>query len=340
MKTIAIVILNWNGESLLKQFLPKVIEHSALPNARVIVADNASTDNSITLLESSFPEIEIIKLKKNYGFAGGYNKALKHVEADYFMLLNSDVLPAKNWISELNNAIKRHPEAAVMMPKIRSYKEPNKFEYAGAAGGFIDKYGYTFCRGRLFDTVEIDNSQYETEDDIFWASGAAFLIKSDFYKLENGFDESFFAHMEEIDLCWRLKNRGLSIKYIPTSKVYHVGGASLDQSHPFKTYLNFRNNLYLLIKNLPEKNFSTIILWRLILDGIAVFKFILSFEFKFAFAVFKAHMSFYQNLPDLVQKRNKLLKTRTKQTHNEVYLKSIVFDFFVRKKARFSELDF
>lgn len=340
MNTIAIVILNWNGEKLLKQFLPHVIENSKHEYTRVIVADNASTDNSIQLLKTEFPFIETILLDKNYGFAGGYNRALQQIDADYFLLLNSDVLPEKGWIDELHKATLNYPATAIFMPKIKSFKEPDKFEYAGAAGGFIDKYGFPFCRGRIFDKTEFDNNQYNNSSEIFWASGAAFLIKSERFFEEHGLDEAFFAHMEEIDLCWRLKNKGHSIMYIPTSVVFHVGGASLNQSHPYKTYLNFRNNLYLLVKNAPSNGFISLLITRLLLDNIATVKFLTSFEPSYSLAVIKAHLSFYKRLLYFLKKRRLLLHEITENKHNEMYNKSIVFDYFIRKKQKFSQLNF
>ena len=340
MKSIAIVILNWNGKKLLEQFLQSVIENSNHPGAEVIVADNASTDDSVQFLQKEFPDIKIIQLEKNYGFAGGYNRALSQIDSDYYLLLNSDVLPEKNWIHALYSQLNDDDSLAVLMPKIRSYKNQNMFEYAGAAGGFIDKYGYPFCRGRIFDSTEQDFDQYNQSSEVFWASGASFLINAKLYKEFGGLDESFFAHMEEIDLCWRLKNRGYKIKYIPESIVYHVGGASLNQSHPYKTYLNFRNNLFLLFKNLPSGNFCITLFLRLLLDGIAAIKFIFSFEFGFFLAVLKSHFSFYKNLPRLVKQRKELLLTREVDNHPEMYNKSIVYDYFIKGKKRFSELDF
>ncbi|MDE6654903.1 MAG: glycosyltransferase family 2 protein, partial [Muribaculaceae bacterium] len=252
MAKVAVVILNWNGEKLLKEFLPKVIENSNCEIGRIIVADNGSTDGSVDLIENDFPEVEIMRFDENHGFAGGYNLALSKVDEKYAVLLNSDVAPGKEWLDTLYYYMETHHRTGACQPKILSYKEPEKFEYAGACGGFIDKHGYTYCRGRIFDTCERDNGQYDTIMKVFWATGAALMVRTELYHKAGGLDESFFAHMEEIDLCWRIQLAGYDIAVVPKSVVYHLGGGSLPASNPKKTYLNFRNNLLMLHKNLPD----------------------------------------------------------------------------------------
>ncbi len=338
MTNTAVVILNWNGQELLKKFLPKVIAHSKLDGVKIYVADNASTDNSIAFIKKQHPEVGIIQLDQNYGFAGGYNKALCQIEADYFLLLNSDVEPKANWLPPLINAVEKNPNLAACMPKILAYDEPNKFEYAGAAGGYIDYLGYPFCRGRILNENEVDNGQYNNPLPVFWASGAALFIQSKIFKEVGGLDEYFFAHMEEIDLCWRIKNMGYDIECIPQSEVLHVGGATLSQQHPQKTYLNFRNNLLMLVKNLPSKKVKRTMLLRMIMDGIAFFFFILKGEFHHAAAVIKAHLSFYKLLPLFLKKRFKLKPTHKKINHDEIYPQSIIMAFYLKGVNHFSTL--
>ncbi len=326
----AIVILNWNGKKLLEQFLPSVIAYSK--EADIYVADNASTDDSIAFLKANFPEVKIIKNKENGGYAKGYNDALKQVKADVYCLLNSDVEVTENWLSPIKNTFKNNTNTAIIQPKLLDYKNKAYFEYAGAAGGFIDKYGYPYCRGRIFNTIEKDLGQYNDTTEIFWASGACLFIKSKVFHELQGLDEYFFAHMEEIDLCWRAKNLGYSIKYVSQSTIYHVGGATLNNTNPKKTYLNFRNSLYTLTKN-AKGNIVSIIFIRLILDGIASIKFLFEFKFNHILAILKAHGNFYLHL-------NHLLKQR-KHSKNKIkyYQKtSIVFDYFVYKKDNYKNL--
>lgn len=273
-KRIAVVILNYNGAEMLRRFLPSVVKFS--PEADVIVADNASTDNSVEVMRNEYPDVRLIKLDKNHGFADGYNKALQQVTADYYLLLNSDVEVTEGWLAPLLSLMDANDDIAACQPKLLSYKEKSLFEYAGGAGGFIDRYGYPFCRGRIFDTVEKDNGQYNNVTDIFWATGAALMIRSADYWATGGLDGSFFAHMEEIDLCWRLRARGRRIVCIPDSTAYHVGGATLAKSNPRKTFLNFRNNLLMLYKNLPSQELSSVMLRRGLLDYVAAIKFLLS----------------------------------------------------------------
>ncbi len=309
---IAVVILNWNGVALLKKFLPSVVEFS--PEATVYVADNASTDDSVAFVRSNFPTVQIVENKGNFGFAKGYNEALQHIEADIFALVNSDVEVTQNWLQPIIKTFENEPNTAVIQPKLLDFKNKAYFEYAGAAGGFIDKYGYPYCRGRIFDTIEKDNGQYDDEIEIFWASGACFFIRSAVYQEMNGFDDDFFAHQEEIDLCWRIINKGYTIKYNSNSVVYHVGGATLDQGNPKKTYLNFRNSLLMLVKNVPKNSLFFILFFRLILDGIAGLRFISQGKWSHFTAILKAHFSFYCSIPNTYKKRVRFQTTKYYQS--------------------------
>lgn len=337
---IAIVILNWNGEKLFGTFLPSVIHNASSPNTTIYIADNGSTDNSLGLLKGKFSEVKIIELKKNYGFAEGYNRALEQVEADYFVLLNSDVEVTPNWLAPCIKILEEDEKMAAVQPKILSYESPHQFEYAGAAGGFIDKFGYPFCRGRILNRMEPDLGQYNQPSSLFWASGACMVVKAKLFRDVGGFDSDFWAHMEEIDLCWRLKSQGYKIGYQPESVVFHLGGGTLSYNSPKKVYLNFRNNLFMLFKNLPRNQFRRIFFARMVLDGVAAVKFILGFHFYSFWAVVKAHASFYRNLGSLIQKRKKMLLQITVSEHKEIYPKSIMWKFFIQKKRRFSELHF
>jgi GT2 family glycosyltransferase len=334
----AIVILNWNGELFLKQFLPSVIAFTKNENTRIIVADNASSDASIALLESDFPMVEIITLDKNYGFAGGYNNALKQVEADYYVLLNSDVQVTSGWLTSLEMYMNQNQDVAACQPKIRSFHEPFKFEHAGAAGGFIDKFGYPFCRGRVFGDVETDNAQYDSNIDIFWATGACLMIRSQVYWEVGGLDDEFFAHMEEIDLCWRIKSRGYRVVCVPESVVLHVGGGTLSVESPFKTYLNFRNNLLMLYKNLPENRLKTVMCWKFILDHISVIKFALSGRWRNAKSVLKAQRDYRRMKPRFIDKRKVVLMSTKVACFDEISSKSLVFNYFVLGRKLFDQL--
>ena len=299
--TVAIAILNWNGKNWLAKFLPSVIQYSS--EAQIFVIDNDSTDDSVLFLESNFPQVKIIQNESNCGFAAGYNEGLKSIKADIYCLLNSDVEVTENWITPITDLFSQNQTIAAIQPKILDYNHKNKFEFAGAGGGLIDNLGYPYCRGRIFDDIETDHGQYDDETEIFWASGCSLFIRSeDFWKM-NGFDERFFAHQEEIDLCWRLKNEGRKIFYTGKSTVYHVGGGTLMKENPQKTYLNFRNNLSMMLKNLPASKAFFILFLRLHLDGYAAFYLAYKNGWKFLWAVLKAHVYFYIQLPKSIQLR-------------------------------------
>ena len=291
MDKVAIVILSWNGSQMLRSFLPSVLKYTE-EEAAVYVADNGSEDNTLEVLATSFPSVKVIPLDKNYGFAEGYNRALQEVKADYVVLLNSDVEVKDRWLTPLVAFMDAHPEVAACQPKIKSWREPKNFEYAGAAGGFVDCYGYPFCRGRIFNSVEEDHGQYDTPMKVFWATGACLFIRLQDYREAGGLDARFFAHMEEIDLCWRLNARGREVWCIPESTVYHVGAATLKRENPHKTFLNFRNNLLMLYKNLPDNELHRVMHWRTFLDYSAVLSFVLKGQFANAQAVFQARKAY------------------------------------------------
>ncbi len=331
--SVAVVILNWNGVKLLETFLPKVLEYSL--GARVIVADNASTDSSIECISKTFPQVEVISNDKNYGFAGGYNKSLANVDDEYLLLLNSDVEVTAGWLEPLVEMMKSDALVAACQPKILSWHERSKFEYAGAAGGFIDRLGYPFCRGRMFDTLESDHGQYNDVREIFWATGACMMVRTEVFKKLGGFDESFFAHMEEIDLCWRMHNDGHKIMYVPTSTVYHVGGGTLNKYSSRKTYLNIRNNLMMLVKNLPDSEIFAVLFVRLVLDGVAALRFLFTGGLKHMFAVVRAHFSLYRKIRGLLRNRQKGINNYPAG----VYQRNIVFEYFARGTKRFDQLN-
>ena len=336
VQRIAVVILNWNGQSLLEKFLPSVIKHST--EAEVIVVDNGSTDDSVSFLTEKFPSVRIIELNKNYGFCSGYNLALQHIDSDYYVLLNSDVEVTENWLSAPIQMMDANEDIAVCQPKILSYNDKSSFEYAGAAGGYLDKYGFPFCKGRLFHELEKDTGQYTENTPIQWATGAALFIRSEIFHQLNGFDGNFFAHMEEIDLCWRVKNIGKEIWYSANSTVYHVGAATLDKSNPQKTYYNFRNGLALVFKNTPKKRLFQTMCVRLLLDGLAGFYFLCQGNPNHMFAVIRAHFSFYRKTSLWINARKATVRLNKK--NNEIYDQSIVWQFFVRGKKTFKELPF
>lgn len=330
MKKIAVVILNWNGKKLLQQFLPSVIAFS--PEAEIYVADNASTDDSVEFLQQECPQIKIIKNTENFGFAQGYNEALKNVTEPILALVNSDIEVTENWLTPILSQFENEADTAIIQPKILDYKNKTHFEYAGATGGFIDKYGFPFCRGRIFTTIEEDKNQYNDAIDIFWASGACFFIRNSVYKELNGFDSDFFAHQEEIDLCWRAQNLGYQIKYNPKTAVYHVGGATLKVGSPHKTFLNFRNSLWMLVKNLPqEKLYSTLFL-RLCFDGIAGIKFFFQGNPKHTWAVVKSHYYLYRYFKKYYKKRN----AKNILVYNKI--NSIVYSYFIKGNKKYSDL--
>lgn len=333
--SVAVVILNWNGKPLLEQFLPSVIL-SIYPNLQLIVGDNASTDGSVAFVKAHYPQIKVIENDHNYGFAEGYAKLLEQVEADYYVLLNSDVEVPANWIQPVIDAMEADASIAAAQPKIKWQKDKHSFEYAGAAGGYLDLHGYPFCRGRLFDTVESDHGQYNDQKEIFWASGAALFIKSKCWRESGGLDPDFFAHMEEIDLCWRLKNLGYKIIYCPDAEVYHVGGGTLSSNNPYKTYLNFKNNLVILQKNLPVPDAWFRIFIRMSIDFIAWLHFLLQGKTQLAWAINKAHYHFLINLSKNGAKRTN--KQISFQKHSGQYPSSIVWAYFIKKIRFFSEL--
>lgn len=329
--TIAVVILNWNGIDLLKKFLPDVVQFS--PEATVYIADNASTDRSVSYVTENFPGVKIIRNKVNGGYAKGYNDALAGLEEDVFLLLNSDVQVTPHWLEPILKIFKTRTDVAAVQPKILDFKDPELFEYAGAAGGYIDRFGYPFCRGRVFDHLEKDTGQYDDETEIFWASGACLAIRRKTFYEVGAFDEDYFAHQEEIDLCWRLFNFGYKVKYTPASQVYHVGGATLNSMNPQKTFYNFRNSLFNLVKNVPGSSVLVVVLGRMVLDGIAAFKFLFSQGPGHFTAVFKAHLSFYKQLPNVLEKRKKLPKKV-----GYFYKNSVICDRYLQEKKIFTEL--
>lgn len=327
----AIVILNYNGAKLLHQFLPSVTRFS--PQARVIIADNGSTDNSCKLVEEEFPEVQLIRLEKNYGFCGGYNRALKLIDADTYVLLNSDVEVTEGWLNPLLNILTQDTNVAAVQPKILAYHNRDHFEYAGAGGGFIDYLGYPFCRGRLFDFTEKDNGQYNDTRDVFWASGACMVIRAKVYHQHGGFDEDFFAHMEEIDLCWKIHRSGMRVVYCGASTIYHVGAGTLSRANPVKAYFNFRNGLYLLIHHLPGWRLVLTLPVRALLDYLACLKFLVGGTPGYSWAILKAHYHVMKSLPKTLSKRAKL-RNRFAPTVQGVYKKSVVFAYFLLEKKR------
>lgn len=332
-KDIAVVILNYNGKRFLERFLFDVMRFSH--EASVIVADNASTDDSVAYLRAHHPHVQILIHDKNYGYAGGYNEALRQLDYRYYVLLNSDIEVTEGWLGPLYDFMEQHPEVAACQPKLLSYADMAYFEYAGAGGGFIDKFGYPFCRGRLFQTIEADLGQYDDVHEVFWASGACMFVRSQAFWEAEGFDADFFAHMEEIDLCWRMKQLGWKIMYVPHSKVYHIGGGTLSKISARKTYLNFRNNLSMIFKNMPSDYFLYVIGSRLFLDIIASLKFLVEGGWGDFFAVWRAHAHFYRNLPTLMRKRSALKPIKV----SRIYKRNIVIDYFLLQRRYFNQLN-
>ena len=348
---IAVVILNWNGRGMLERFLPSVLKYSLMsgesesgwqmPHApaldltsEVVVADNGSTDDSVAFLQERYPEVRLILLDRNYGFAEGYNKALAQVKADYYVLLNSDVECTPHWIQPVVSMMERENRVAIAQPKLLMYDRKDTFEYAGGAGGFIDYYGYPFCRGRIFSTLERDHGQYDDECDIFWASGAAMFVRAEVFHKLGGLDGDFFAHMEEIDFCWRAKNSGYWVRYCPRSVVYHVGGGTLPKSSPFKTRLNFRNNLSMLYKNLPATRLRRVIRRRIFLDWVAAVKFLAQGHWGEFSAVRAAHKEFRLLSPSLGQKRKRLQH----HTVSGVYCRLLLTEYYFFRRKTYTSL--
>lgn len=331
MSKTAVVILNWNGIALLERYLPSVIKHS--PSATIYLADNASTDESVEYVTENFPQIKIIQNPANDGFAKGYNLALKQVDADIFCLLNSDVQVTEGWLDHVVRFMEQTPEAAIVQPKILDLMRQDHFEYAGAAGGFLDRLGYPFCRGRIFQAIEKDRGQYDDTREIFWATGACMFIRKDtFWKL-GGFDEDYFAHQEEIDFCWRARNQGYKVFYVGLSRVYHLGGSTLSNMNPRKTYLNFRNSLFSITKNLPGKRVMLVILARLLLDMVAAVRFLAQGKGRHSLAIIQAHFGYYKMLRKMYKKRQK-----AKFILNYYLTTSIVWLHFVHHVKNFNNL--
>ncbi len=330
---IAIVILNWNGRKLLEKFLPSVIQFSK-GQAEVFVADNNSTDDSIEFLRKSYPEVGLIQNEVNGGYAKGYNDALSKIDADVYALVNSDIEVSEGWLDPIIEEFRNNESTGIVQPKLLDFKDRSKFEYAGAGGGFVDFMGYPFCRGRIFMDLEKDHGQFDDTVNIFWASGACFFIRSKIYHELGGFDEDYFAHQEEIDLCWRVQNEGHQVRYVGSSKVYHVGGATLRESHPRKTFLNFRNSLYTIAKNVPKRYAFIVVLFRLLLDAVAGIKFVVELRPIHTWSIIKAHLSFYAHLPRMLRKRRKLSFKQTRY----FYCFSIVWQHFILRKKKFSSI--
>lgn len=338
MHKIAVVILNWNGKHFLEKFLPSVTQFSSLPGAEIIVADNGSNDGSVDFLKNFYPSVRVIRFDKNYGFTGGYNKALAQVDAEYFVLLNSDVEVSSDWLNFIVEKMDADKTIGAAMPKMIDFANRSKFEYAGACGGFIDRFGYPFCRGRVLSVIENDKGQYNDEMQCFWASGACMFVRAALYKQLGGLDDSFFAHMEEIDLCWRLQNAGYKIMVYPQVEVYHVGGGTLPNNNPRKLYLNYRNNLLLLYKNMPLQQAGTLIPIRMLLDWLSAFVYLLQRKWSFFMAVPKAHRDYFK----MRHKVRGMAKTEVNKkfcrANFPVYHHSLVGSFFIRKLKTFKAL--
>jgi GT2 family glycosyltransferase len=338
MVKTAVVILNWNGLEYLKRFLPGMMLNSASKDIVVIIADNGSTDGSLSWAEENHPAAKLIRLEKNNGFAGGYNLALERIEAQYFILVNSDVEVTPGWAEKLTAFMDNNSAVAACQPKILSWHDKSYFEYAGAAGGYIDKYGYPFCRGRIFFNPEKDKGQYDSVKEVFWTSGACMIVRSEAWKRCGGFDPDFFAHMEEIDLCWRFHLSGYTLCQIPDVTVLHVGGGSLPYDSPYKTYLNFRNNLFMLYKNLPSGGLFKTMFIRMVLDGIAALTFLAHGKPKALLSVWKAHFDFYRNLKKLKVKRKAVERSFPSNPGNFILNKSVVFEFYIKGIKTFDRL--
>ncbi len=337
MKKTAVIILNWNGRKLLEQFLPTVLKHTSARGFEVVVADNGSGDDSVAWMQQTHPSIRLLTFDRNAGFAEGYNKAIAEVESDYVVLLNSDIETTAGWLTTLYDYMEANPDVVACQPKILSYRQRDTFEYAGAAGGYIDYLGYPFCRGRVQTFIEKDEHQYDTVADVFWATGACMMIRRNEYLNAGGLDPGFFAHMEEIDLCWRLRSRGMRIVCVPQSVVYHVGGATLETSNPMKTFLNFRNNLLMLYKNLPKNKYRSIISRRILLDVAAAMMFLVKGNLGSCNAVFKAHRSYRRMKPDYKSVREAIQEAAVSHDIPEIYQGNSVADFYLKGKKTFDK---
>ena len=331
MTSIAVVILNWNGKDLLERFLPSLVKYSK--GAELIVADNASDDGSVAFIAEHYPQVRVIENPVNLGFAGGYNAALRDVHADLLCLLNSDVEVTPDWLDPVVSLFEERSDIGIIQPKIRDLNRPGFFEYAGAAGGFIDYFGYPFCRGRIFQNLEEDRGQYDDSREIFWATGACMFIRKDVFRELGGFDPDYFAHQEEVDLCWRAHNHGYRVYYVGTSEVFHMGGSTLSNMDPKKTFLNFRNSLYSITKNLPRRKAFPIVLSRLILDGVAAIRFVGQLKLPHAWAIVRAHLSYYRHLFHTLRKRE-----RVRFEEKYYATTSIVWSYYVRRIRTFSTL--
>ena len=325
--------MNWNGRKLLEKFLPSVVQFSE-GQADIYVADNNSSDDSTEFLLKNYPQVEIVQNETNGGYAKGYNDALARINADVYALVNSDIEVTEGWLNPVIEEFKKNRKTGIVQPKLLDFKDKSKFEYAGAGGGFVDFMGYPFCRGRIFMELEKDKGQYDDSANIFWASGACFFIRSEIYHQLGGFDEDYFAHQEEIDLCWRVQNEGMEVRYVGGSSVYHVGGATLRESHPRKTFLNFRNSLFTIAKNVPKRYVFIVVLFRLLLDAVAGIKFVVELRPIHTWSIIKAHLSFYAHLPTMMRKRRKLSFKQTRYFH----CFSIVWQHFILRKKKFSDI--
>ena len=334
-KKVAVVILSWNGKKFLEDFLPSVVQNTSPQLCEIIVADNCSTDDSVQFVKTNYPNIRVIQNTRNGGYAGGYNDALKQVDAKYYVLLNQDIEVTENWVERVVEEMERDENIAAAQPKLRDYYKRDHFEYAGASGGYLDRNSYAFCRGRIFNTLEKDEGQYDDVKEIFWATGACLFVRSDAYWKAGALDEDFFAHQEEIDLCWRMKNMGYKIIVVPSSIIYHVGGGSLPQGNPRKTYLNFRNNLMMMFKNLSASSLLFKLFWRFILDGVAAWHSVIkNGNFNDFVAILKAHFSFYAAIPSLVKKRNQIPHPSSAHLTDV----NILVQYFLKGKKKYSDL--
>lgn len=338
MKKVSVIILNWNGSKLLRKYLPSVVQYTNGDIAEVVVADNGSTDDSLQIIREEFPSVRLITFDQNYGFAKGYNLAISQIRTPYCLLLNDDVRVTDHWLEPLLDYMETHPEVGALQPKLLSDREPQSFEYAGACGGFLDKHGYPFCRGRIFDVTETDNGQYDDVAQIMWATGACLMMRTELYRRVGGLDELFFAHMEEIDLCWRVRNLGFGIVCVPQSKVYHYGGGSLAMGNPRKTKLNFRNSLLMLYKNLPARSRRSTIITRLLLDGVAALNFLLHGEFMQVKAIWDAHReadSLYRNVYRNLYYNN-IEEAKPKQFDEEKL--NILVEYYIKRHKKYTQL--